>query len=348
MTVLKNDRLIRALFREKVDRTPIWIMRQAGRYLPEYKAIRQRAGTFMDLVQNPELATEVTLQPVDRFNLDAAILFSDILTIPHAMGLGLEFMAGEGPVFAKPIRSARDVAQLPTLDPARELNYVLDTVSLIQKELSGRVPLIGFAGSPWTLACYMVEGSGSKEFSMIRAMRYQDPALLEQLLAKLIQATIEYLNAQIAAGVNAVMIFDTWGGLLTPEDYLKFSLNPMQQIISKLNLNHNIPVTLFTKNGGQHLEAMADSGAHGLGIDWMTSLSDAKQRVGHKVALQGNLDPAALYGSAESVEQATRAILNVYGSDPGHIFNLGHGIYPNIDPEQVAILVETVHNFRIN
>jgi uroporphyrinogen decarboxylase len=348
MTVLKNDRLIRALFREKVDRTPIWIMRQAGRYLPEYRAIRQKAGTFMDLVQNPELATQVTLQPVDRFNLDAAILFSDILTIPHAMGLGLEFMAGEGPVIARPIRNARDVVQLPTLDPSRELKYVLDTVSLIQKELAGRVPLIGFAGSPWTLACYMVEGSGSKEFSMIRAMRYQDPALLAQLLEKLIQATIEYLNAQIAAGVNAVMIFDTWGGLLTPEDYVKFSLNPMQQIISKLNLNHTIPVTIFTKNGGQHLEAMADSGANALGIDWMTSLSDAKQRVGHKVALQGNLDPAALYGSPQSVEQAAKAILNVFGNDPGHIFNLGHGIYPNIDPEQVAILVETVHNFRIN
>lgn len=347
MTPLKNDRFIRALLRQPVDRTPIWIMRQAGRYLPEYRAIRQKIGTFMDLVQNPERACEVTLQPIDRFNLDAAILFSDILTIPHAMGLGLEFMAGEGPRFANPIRSARDIAQLPIPDPGTELNYVLEAISLIQKELAGRVPLIGFAGSPWTLACYMVEGSGSKEFGMIRAMRYQQPELLEQLLAKLIQATVLYLNAQIAAGVNAVMIFDTWGGLLTPADYARFSLNPMQQIISQLHLNDKIPTIIFTKNGGQHLEIMADSGAHALGIDWMTSLADAKRRVGHKVALQGNLDPAALYGSPQSIEEAALAILNVFGKDPGHVFNLGHGIYPNIDPERVAILVETVHNFKV-
>ncbi|MFA6036751.1 MAG: uroporphyrinogen decarboxylase [Legionellales bacterium] len=346
MSILKNDRLIRALFRQPVDRTPIWIMRQAGRYLPEYREIRQKAGTFMDLVQNPELACQVTVQPIDRFNLDAAILFSDILTIPHAMNLGLEFMAGEGPVIAKPIRNARDVAQLPIPDPGSELNYVLDTVTLVQKELNGRVPLIGFAGSPWTVACYMVEGGGSKEFAIIRAMRYQEPAILEQLLDKLIQATVLYLNAQIAAGVNAVMIFDTWGGILSPEDYVRFSLNPMQKIISQLNLNNKIPVIIFTKNGGQHLEVMADSGAHALGIDWMTSLASAKQRVGHKVALQGNLDPAALFGSPASIQEAARAILNVYGQESGHIFNLGHGIYPNIDPERVAILVETVHNFK--
>lgn len=348
MMKLKNDRLIRALFREKVDRTPIWIMRQAGRYLPEYRAIRQKAGTFMDLVQNPELATQVTLQPIDRFNLDAAILFSDILTIPHAMGLGLEFMAGEGPKFSKPVRTSHDVAQLPTLDPNTELRYVMDTITLIQQELNGRVPLIGFAGSPWTLACYMVEGSGSKEFAIIRAMRYQQPELLEQLLEKLISATVLYLNAQIAAGVNAIMIFDTWGGLLRPEDYLQFSLNPMQKILSQLHLNHKIPTIIFTKNGGQHLEVMANSGANALGIDWMTSLHDAKQRVGHKVALQGNLDPAALYGSQQSVVQAATEILNIYGDQPGHIFNLGHGIYPDINPERVAVLVETVHNFRIN
>ncbi|MGA2654724.1 MAG: uroporphyrinogen decarboxylase [Gammaproteobacteria bacterium] len=346
MTVLKNDRLIRALFREKVDRTPIWIMRQAGRYLPEYREIRQKAGTFMDLVQNPELATQVTLQPIDRFDLDAAILFSDILTIPHAMGLGLTFAAGEGPVFANPVRNAQDVAQLPIPDPHTELRYVIDTITMIQTQLAGRLPLIGFAGSPWTVACYMVEGSGSKEFSIIREMRYKNPQLLEQLLDKLIAATVLYLNAQIAAGVNAIMLFDTWGGLLTPEDYQQFSLTPMQKIIQQLNLQEKIPTIIFTKNGGQNLEAMANSGANALGIDWMTSLSDAKQRVGHKVALQGNLDPATLYGSPASLQQAAQAILRVYGEEPGHVFNLGHGIYPNIDPEQVAILVETVHNFR--
>ncbi len=347
MSFLKNDRFIRALFRQPVDCPPIWIMRQAGRYLPEYRAVRQKMGTFMDLVQNPDAACEVTLQPIERFDFDAAILFSDILTIPHAMGLGLQFVAGEGPMFANPIKTARDVEQLPTLDPMRELKYVLDTISLIQHELAGRVPLIGFAGSPWTVACYMVEGSGSKEFTIIRAMRYQRPDILEALLTKLIKATTDYLNAQIAAGVNAVMIFDTWGGLLTPEDYQHFSLQPMEQIISGLHLNGKIPTIIFTKNGGQHLEAMAASGANALGIDWMTSFKAAKARVGDKVALQGNLDPAALYGTPESISHAAHAILNVYGHEPGHVFNLGHGIYPDIDPERVAFLVETVHNFKV-
>lgn len=350
MQTLKNDRLIRALLRQPVDRTPIWIMRQAGRYLPEYRAIRQKSGSFMDLVQNPELACEVTLQPIERFPLDAAILFSDILTIPHAMGLGLQFTAGEGPAFAHPIRNEQDVARLPILDPGSELNYVLDAITLIQKNLAGRVPLIGFAGSPWTLACYMVEGGGSKEFSIIRAMRYQRPDLLKQLLAKLIQVTVAYLNAQIAAGVNAVMIFDTWGGLLTPEDYLHFSLDPMQQILQQLNLegkHGKIPSIIFTKNGGQHLKAMAKTGVDALGIDWMTSLLEAQRAVGAEVALQGNLDPAALYGSPESIQQAAQSILQVFNGAPGHVFNLGHGIYPDIDPERVAVLVESVHNFKV-
>ncbi len=348
MTPLKNDRLIRALLRQEVDRTPIWIMRQAGRYLPEYRALRQKAGTFMELVQNPTLACEVTLQPLARYDLDAAILFSDILTIPHAMGLGLEFVAGEGPIFTKPIRHEQDVQNLPIPDPSEELNYVLDAIGLIQNELKGRVPLIGFGGSPWTLACYMVEGSGSKDFSKIRAMRYARPALLEALLDKLIEATVAYLNAQIAAGVNAVMIFDTWGGILSPNDYLHFSLKPMQKIIAQLNLNQNdrrIPCTIFTKNGGQHLSAMASSGADALGIDWMTSLAEAKHKVGDKVALQGNLDPAVLYGNPGTIVQAAQEMLDVYAGAPGHVFNLGHGIYPDVDPEHVAVLVETVHSY---
>jgi uroporphyrinogen decarboxylase len=346
---LKNDRLIRALLRQAVDRTPIWIMRQAGRYLPEYRAIRQQLPKFMDLVQNPELATQVTMQPIDRFDLDAAILFSDILTIPHAMGLGLEFMAGEGPVFTKPIIHEQDVAQLPIPDPNTELRYVMDAVSLIKKTLDGRVPLIGFAGSPWTLACYMVEGSASKEFTKIRAMRYKRPELLEQLLAKLVQATVAYLNAQIAAGVDVVMLFDTWGGLLTPNDYARFSLNPMKQIISQLNLQYEgrkIPTILFTKNGGNYLNAMADSGADALGIDWMTSLAQAKQQVGERVALQGNLDPATLYGTPEMIVQAAQEILAVYGNTPGQVFNLGHGIYPDIDPGHVQVLIDAVRHYR--
>lgn len=345
MMSLKNDRLIRALKRQSVDRTPIWIMRQAGRYLPEYRAVREKMGSFMNLMQNPQAACEVTLQPIQRFDLDAAILFSDILTIPHAMNLGLSFMAGEGPVFEKPIRSEQDVAKLPIPDMSA-LYYVFDTIKLIQKELSHQIPLIGFAGSPWTLACYMVEGGSSKDFAKIRAMRYQHPQLLTQLLEKLTQATVHYLNAQIAAGVNAVMIFDTWGGILSPKDYQQFSLNPMQDILRQLHLNNEIPSIIFTKNGGQHLEAMADSGASALGIDWMTSMHDAKQRVGHKVALQGNLDPATLYGSPKVIEKAAQEILQVFANEPGHVFNLGHGIYPNIDPERVANLIETVHNFR--
>lgn len=349
LTALKNDRLIRALLRQNVDRTPIWIMRQAGRYLPEYRATRARAGSFLDLVQNPQLACEVTLQPLARFDLDAAILFSDILTIPFAMGLDLQFAAGEGPVFANPIRDEHAIQQLPNLDPERESRYVMDAVRLIKKDLNNTKPLIGFAGSPWTVACYMVEGSGSKEFTHIRALRYKRPELLAQLLDKLVSATVAYLNAQIAAGVDVVMLFDTWGGLLKPQDYLEFSLKPMQKILSQLTLNHGgrkIPTILFTKNSGNYLSMMADSGANALGIDWMTSLKDAKAQVGDRVALQGNLDPATLYGSPQTIEQAAKDILQVFGNEPGHVFNLGHGIYPDIDPEHVQVLIDTVHNYR--
>ncbi|APZ44317.1 uroporphyrinogen decarboxylase [Acidihalobacter ferrooxydans] len=346
---LHNDRLLRALLREPVDVTPIWIMRQAGRYLPEYRATRARAGSFMDLCRTPELACEVTLQPLTRFPLDAAILFSDILTIPDAMGLGLYFAEGEGPRFERPVRSAAEIAALAAPDPEIELAYVTDAVRLIRQELAGRAPLIGFSGSPWTLATYMVEGGSSKEFSHIKGLLYENPAALHQLLDTLASAVTAYLNAQIAAGAQAVMIFDTWGGSLTPSGYREFSLHYMQRIVEGLtreNEGHRVPVTLFTKGGGQWLEAMAETGCDALGLDWTTDIADARRRVGGQVALQGNLDPAVLYASNERVAEEARKVLAAYGDGPGHVFNLGHGIHPAIDPERVAALVETVHAGR--
>ena len=346
MTSLKNDQLLRALLRQPADYTPVWIMRQAGRYLPEYRVIREKAGDFMSLCKNPELACEVTLQPLSRFPLDAAILFSDILTIPDAMGLGLSFETGEGPQFANPIRTARDVHQLHVPDPEIELGYVMDAVRVIRRELDGKVPLIGFSGSPWTLATYMVEGASSKTFSRIKAMLFSEPVLLHQLLSTLAQAVTVYLTAQIKAGAQVVMIFDTWGGILTPRDYRAFSLTYMQQIIKGLpeeNEGRPVPVVLFTKNGGQWLEAMADTGCDALGIDWTTDLADARCRVGHKVALQGNMDPSILYSGPERIRQEVQSILDSYGPGPGHIFNLGHGITPNVAPEHVAVLVQAVH-----
>ncbi|MGB5337793.1 MAG: uroporphyrinogen decarboxylase, partial [Gammaproteobacteria bacterium] len=300
MQALQNDRLLRALLREPVDVTPVWMMRQAGRYLPEYRKIRKTAGDFMALCTNPELACEVTLQPVERFPLDAAILFSDILTIPDAMGLGLYFEEGEGPRFRHPVRSAADVRALGVPDPEVELRYVMDAVRLIRQALDNRIPLIGFSGSPWTLATYMVEGRSTRTFSRVKGMLYNEPLLLHQVLDKLAVAVIGYLNAQIAAGVQAVMIFDTWGGVLTPPDYTEFSLRYMQQIIDGLTRTaegRRVPVILFTKGGCQWLEAMADTGADALGIDWSTDLALARKRVGDRVALQGNLDPAVLYAA---------------------------------------------------
>lgn len=346
MTRLLNDQFLRALLRQPVDYTPIWIMRQAGRYLPEYRATRQKAGDFMALCKNPELACEVTLQPLARFPLDAAILFSDILTIPDAMGLGLSFEKGEGPQFAHPIRSARDVAKLLVPDMETELRYVMDTVRLIRRELDGKVPLIGFAGSPWTLATYMVEGASSKTFSKVKGMLFSEPALLHQLLDILADAVMHYLTAQIRAGAQAVMIFDTWGGILTPRDYLEFSLQYMHKITAALPRTHEavqVPIILFTKNGGQWLEALAETGCDALGIDWTTDLSEARKRVGHKVALQGNMDPAILYSPPERIRQEVKAILASYGQGPGHVFNLGHGITPDVSPEHVAVLVDAVH-----
>ncbi|MGL5768547.1 MAG: uroporphyrinogen decarboxylase, partial [Plesiomonas shigelloides] len=295
MTTLQNDRYLRALLREPVDMTPVWMMRQAGRYLPEYRATRAEAGDFMSLCKNPELACEVTLQPLRRFALDAAILFSDILTIPDAMGLGLDFETGEGPRFERPVRSLADVQKLGVPDPEQELGYVMDAVRTIRRELKGAVPLIGFSGSPWTLATYMVEGGSSKAFTRIKKMMYAEPQTLHLLLDKLADSVIVYLNAQIRAGAQSVMVFDTWGGALTGRDYREFSLHYMHKIVDGLLREHDgrrVPVTLFTKGGGQWLEAIADTGCDAVGLDWTTSLADARARIGSRVALQGNMDPS--------------------------------------------------------
>ncbi len=345
---LENDRLIRALLKQPVDRTPIWIMRQAGRYLPEYREIRKSVPNFMSLCQNPKLACEVTLQPLERFDLDAAILFSDILTIPHAMGLGLHFAEGEGPIFDHPIRNAADVKRLKVPDVKNDLGYVIDAVTTIKYALKNRVPLIGFAGSPWTLATYMIEGGSSKNFSKIKAMLYSTPELLHDVLSLLAESVTQYLNAQINAGANAVMIFDTWGGLLTEPAYLEFSLTYMQKIVAGL-IKHNhqgvVPNILFTKGGGLWLEHIAATGCNAVGLDWMINIGDAKRRIGNQVALQGNLDPAVLYGTPEVIQKEAKQILKDFGKGTGHVFNLGHGIHPDIDPERVKVLVDAVKGF---
>ena len=348
MTALKNDRYIRALLKQPVDYTPVWMMRQAGRYLPEYKATRAEAGDFMALCTNPELACEVTLQPLRRFNLDAAILFSDILTIPDAMGLGLYFETGEGPKFERPISSASDVDKLPIPDPELSLGYVMDAVRTIRKNLKGEVPLIGFSGSPWTLATYMVEGGSSKAFTKIKKMAFSEPAILHKLLDKLADSVITYLNAQIAAGAQSVMIFDTWGGVLSPRDYKLFSLQYMEKIVDGLTREYEgqkIPVTLFTKNGGMWLESIAATGCDALGLDWTIDIADAKARVGDKVALQGNMDPSVLYAPKERIEQEVKDILAGFGECEGHVFNLGHGIHLDVPPENAGHFVEAVHKY---
>ncbi len=346
MSTLKNDRFLRALLREPVDMTPVWMMRQAGRYLPEYRATREKAGDFLSLCQNPELACEVTIQPLERFPLDAAILFSDILTIPDAMGLGLYFEEGEGPRFERPVQDKAAIDALPVPDPEEELRYVMDAVRTIRRELDGRVPLIGFSGSPWTLATYMVEGGSTKNFALSKGMMFDRPDLMHALLDKLAQSVTSYLNAQIAAGAQAVMIFDTWGGTLTPADYREFSLAYMQRIVEGLTREaegRKVPVVLFTKGGGQWLEAMADTGCDALGLDWTTDIGEARQRVGGRVALQGNMDPSTLYASPEVIRKSVARILESYGHGSGHVFNLGHGIHPGIDPEHAAAMVEAVH-----
>ncbi|HET7395236.1 MAG TPA: uroporphyrinogen decarboxylase [Gammaproteobacteria bacterium] len=344
-TVLKNDLLLRALLRQPIERTPTWIMRQAGRYLPEYRATRARAGDFIKLMSTPELACEVTLQPLVRFPLDAAILFSDILTIPSAMGLGLHFVEGEGPAFEYPLHDVESVKKLSIPDPETDIRYVVDAVRLIRAELAGRVPLIGFAGSPWTLATYMVEGRSSREFARIKTMLYQEPATLHLLLEKLAAAVTLYLNAQIAAGAQTVMLFDTWGGALAAAEYREFSLQYMTRIVSGLTRereDRRVPVILFTKGGGGWLEAMAGSGADALGIDWTQDIGDARRRVGNKVALQGNLDPAVLRAAPEHIREQVGKVLESFGNDSGHVFNLGHGITQDIKPEHLAALVAAV------
>ncbi len=346
MSELKNDRFLRALLRQPVDMTPVWMMRQAGRYLPEYRATREKAGSFMDLCMNPELACEVTLQPLERFPLDAAILFSDILTVPDAMGLGLYFEEGEGPRFKRPLRDEAGVAAIGVPDPEQELRYVMDAVRTIRRELDGRVPLIGFSGSPWTLATYMVEGGSSKDFRHIKAMMYDRPDLLHKVLEVTSQAVIQYLNAQIAAGAQAVMVFDTWGGALAPRTYKAFSLAYMERIVQGLTREAEgraVPVILFTKNGGQWLEDMAATGCDALGLDWTSDIGDARKRVGDKVALQGNLDPCVLYASKDTIRREVGLVLEGYGKGTGHVFNLGHGIHPQVDPEHAAAMVEAVH-----
>jgi uroporphyrinogen decarboxylase len=345
---LQNDRFLRALRRQPTDTTPVWVMRQAGRYLPEYRATRARAGSFMALAQNPELACEVTLQPLERFELDAAILFSDILTIPDAMGLGLNFATGEGPQFAHPVRSKSDIDKLGVPDMEGELGYVMDAVRLIRRELHGRVPLIGFSGSPWTLACYMVEGQGSRDFARLKAMCWSEPALAHQLLGTLAKAVAAYLIAQASAGAQALMVFDTWGGLLGPAAYREFSLRYMAQVVDALKADpasRDLPVILFSKGAGQHLGAMADTGCAALGVDWTLDLADARQAVGGRVALQGNLDPSVLLASPEVIRREVRRVLDSYGNHPGHVFNLGHGITPEVNPEHVKVLVDEVHAY---
>jgi uroporphyrinogen decarboxylase len=346
--LLKNDLLLRALLREPTPRRPIWLMRQAGRYLPEYRSLRARAGSFLAMCTNPEIACEITLQPIDRYPLDAAILFSDILTIPHAMNLGLAFLDGEGPKFERPVRSASDIDKLGIPDPGQELKYVIDAVALIRRELDGRIPLIGFAGSPWTVATYMVEGAGSKSFGYIKRMMYEAPRDLHRLLELLARATILYLNAQIAAGAQAVMLFDTWGGILTPAQYEDFSLRYMARVVAGLTreaYGRRVPNIVFTKGGGAWLGKTAAIGCDAVGVDWTMDLSAARHSVGGRVALQGNLDPSALFAPADVLRAETRRVLDSYGSGPGHVFNLGHGITPDAHPERVALLVETVRTY---
>jgi len=345
-TDLKNGRLIRALLRQPVDITPVWIMRQAGRYLPEYRATRKKAGDFLTLCQTPELACEVTLQPLQRFPLDAAILFSDILTIPDAMGLGLSVIEKHGPRFKKTIRTEADINALGIPDPETDLGYVMDAVRLIRKELNGRVPLIGFTGSPWTLSTYMVEGGSSKDFHTVKGLMYENPDAMHKLLKKLADAVVLYLNAQIAAGAQVVMIFDTWGGILTEAGYKEFSLQYMQYIVEKIDREvdgNKIPVILFSKGAGLWVEMIAKTGCDAIGLDWTQNIGSVRQLVGDQVALQGNMDPALLYASPEIIRNSVADILESYGQGNGHIFNLGHGIQPEVDPEHVGILIDAVH-----
>ncbi len=342
----KNDTFLRALLRQPTEYTPVWLMRQAGRYLTEYRETRKRAGSFLDLCKNPRLACEVTLQPLARYNLDAAILFSDILTVPDAMGLGLYFSEGEGPRFERPLKEEWEIRNLAVPDPNLELGYVMDAVSEIRRALDGSVPLIGFSGSPWTLACYMVEGGGSDDYRKIKTLLYTRPDLLHHILDVTAQAVTAYLNAQIEAGAQAVMIFDSWGGVLAHEAYKTFSLAYMQRILAGLTREKDgerVPAIVFTKGGGLWLDDIAASGTDAVGLDWTVDIGAARRQVGDRVALQGNLDPSVLFGSPEAVADEARKVLDAFGPHPGHIFNLGHGISLHTPPDNVSVLVQTVH-----
>ncbi|MEM7430360.1 MAG: uroporphyrinogen decarboxylase [Pseudomonadota bacterium] len=346
MSELKNDIFLRALMRQPVPRTPVWIMRQAGRYLPEYREVRAQAGDFMSLCGNPELACEVTLQPLLRFKLDAAILFSDILTIPDAMGLGLHFVTGEGPQFERPVQTAEAIAALKKPDVEQKLGYVFEAVRTIRRELNGEVPLIGFAGSPWTVSTYAVKGRSSREFKTIKGLAAEQPQAMHSLLSIMADTTTDYLNAQIDAGAQAVMLFDTWGGVLEGDDYVQFSLQYMQQIVDSLTREKDgrkVPVILFTKGAGPRLTDMVATGCDALGVDWNTDLATARKYVDDNVALQGNLNPATLRESPDVIRQGVADVLESYGRGPGHVFNLGHGITPDIDPDHLGALVDAVH-----
>jgi uroporphyrinogen decarboxylase len=343
--LIVNDTLLRALRREPTPRTPVWLMRQAGRYLPEYNRTRAKAGSFMTLAQTPELATEVTLQPLERYPLDAAILFSDILTVPDAMGLGLSFAEGEGPRFARPVRDERAIAALDA-PPMESLRYVFDAVASIKRALAGRVPLIGFAGSPFTLACYMIEGSGSDDFATVRRMAAARPELLDRLVGLNAEAVTAYLREQVLAGADAVMLFDTWGGMLSAAGYRRHSLASMRAVVASLAADpatRATPTIVFTKGGGGWLDDIAACGATAVGLDWTVDLAKARAGIGQRVALQGNLDPLVLLTDPATIEREAEAVVVAAGPAPGHVFNLGHGIVPSTPPEHVAALVETVH-----
>ncbi|MDX9699044.1 MAG: uroporphyrinogen decarboxylase [Rhodocyclaceae bacterium] len=346
MSRLRNDTFLRALLREPTDYTPMWLMRQAGRYLPEYRETRRRAGSFLDLCKNADLACEVTLQPLARYNLDAAILFSDILTVPDAMGLGLYFAEGEGPRFERPLKDEWEIRNLSAPDPHAELQYVMDAVSTIRRALDGSVPLIGFSGSPWTLACYMVEGGSSSDYRKIKTLAYSRPELLHHILSVTADAVTAYLNAQIESGAQAVMVFDSWGGVLSEFAYHNFSLPYMQRVVEGLireREGERVPSIVFTKGGGLWLESIANIGADAVGLDWTMDIGRARQQVGDRVALQGNLDPSVLFGTPETIASEARRVLDAYGPHAGHVFNLGHGISQFTPPEAVSVLVDTVH-----
>ena len=347
MSPLRNDTFLRALLRQPTEYTPLWLMRQAGRYLPEYCATRKRAGSFLQLCKSPAMACEVTLQPLERYPLDAAILFSDILTVPDAMGLGLYFAEGEGPRFERPLRDEAAIRALQAPDPHGELRYVVDAVAEIRRALDGRVPLIGFSGSPWTLACYMVEGASSRDYQHIKTLAYTRSELLHHILDVTTEAVIAYLNAQIAAGAQAVMVFDSWGGVLSHAAYREFSLQYMERIVAGLTKEadgRRVPNIVFTKGGGLWLESIADIGCDAVGLDWTIDIGDARRRVGDKVALQGNIDPSILFGTPETIANEARRVLDAFGPNPGHVFNLGHGISQFTPPENVTVLVDTVHS----